>query len=407
MPDIHLHARRVKQLIKRSNLSGTFVVGKYRFSPYHACEHGCAYCDGRAERYYVEGDFERDIVMRENAPELLKREVTKLRERGWITLSSGVSDVYQPVEKENMVTRKCAEILRHAGFPITIMTKSDLVLRDLDIWSDIASSVGCMIIVSLTFADDSIRKPFEPSASSVEDRLHVLDAAKSAGCYTGVLAMPLIPFITDTEDQISRLYDRLLAVDPDFIMPAGLTLRPGRQKRHFLKMIKRYDPRLVAPISEIYREEWPSGASTRVYRRDLQKKIKQAVVRTGKSFLVPHYVYAPRLHRYDALSVLLSHMDELYSLHEVDTIRLQEARKRFVTWIVEKKSTYNRRPSTRYEDFDREVAEAFSSGELESVFANPKLHQFCSKIVLDGDLFDYESVISGAGHSDHDRISKD
>ena len=396
MSDIRLHPRHIKQLIKRSNLSGTFVVGKYRFSPYHACEHGCAYCDGRAERYYVEGDFARDIVVRENAPDLLEREIAKLRERGWITLGSGVTDVYQPVEKTQLLTRKCAEILRHTGFPITIMTKSDLLLRDLDIWSDIASSAGCLIIVSLTFADDSIRRPFEPAAASVEDRLKLLVAAKSAGCYTGVLAMPLIPYITDTEEHLSRLYERLLKVEPDFIMPAGLTLRPGRQKRHFLETIESFDPGLVAPISEIYREERPSGMSTHLYRKDLQSKINRAIIRSNKSFLVPHHVYAPRLHRYDALSVLLSHMDELYSLRGIDTNRLQDARKRFVTWIEEKKAPYNRRPSTRFEDLDREVANAFASGELESVIANPRLYNFCSGIVLDRKPFDYDSVISGS-----------
>ena len=80
------------QSIRRANLSGSFVVGKYSFSPYMACQHGCVYCDGRAERYYVEGDFERDIVVRENLPDLLAREIPRLREKGFVSMGSGISD---------------------------------------------------------------------------------------------------------------------------------------------------------------------------------------------------------------------------------------------------------------------------------------------------------------------------
>lgn len=228
-----LHRRPVRQILKRANLSGSFVVGKYRFSPYMACEHGCAYCDGRAERYYVEGSFDRDIVVRENAPERLAEELAKQRERGFVSLGSGVSDVYQPVEEELELTRRCLEVLAAHPFPVTVMAKSHLALRDLNLLRTLASGPGCMVIVSLTFADDSLRAGFQPGASSVEDRIELLRACSSAGCHIGVLAMPLLPRISDTDEQVEALFEQLLPLSPDFVMPAGLTLRPGAQKEFF------------------------------------------------------------------------------------------------------------------------------------------------------------------------------
>jgi DNA repair photolyase len=384
-----LHEKRVKTLIRRSNLSGNFVVGKYRFSPYMACEHGCAYCDGRAERYYVEGEFDYDIVYRANAPDLLRTELPKLRERGFISLGSGVSDVYQPVEAELELTRNCLEILVEYPFPVTLMTKSRLALRDMDLWKRLAAGPGCMILTSLTFADDTIRQWVEPGASSVDDRLELLQAARNAGCHTGVLAMPLLPWITDTRESIEALYERIRTVTPDFIMPAGLTLRPGKQKNHFLSKLEIHRPELVADYKRIYHEDRPSGLSTHEYRESLHRRINDSVRREAIPFLVPHAVYAPKLNFYDSLQVLLSHMDELYASRGVATEPLQEGRSRYVRWLTEKKSWYNRRRSTSYSELDNDVQQAILSGELSEVIGNERMMDFIRKISASEAIYDY------------------
>jgi len=354
-----------------------------------ACEHGCAYCDGRAEKYYVDGVFDRDIVARANAPELLAQELPKLRERGYITLGSGVSDVYQPSEREEQLTRACLEVLADHDLPVTVMTKSHLVLRDLDLWRAIARRSGAMIIVSLTFADDSMREWFEPGASSVKERLDVLRKCKEAGCDTGVLAMPLLPFITDTEYALSDLYKSLEAVGPDFVMPAGLTLRPGRQKAFFLERLGSVRPDLLCAYRDIYRENRPSGIASVSYRRGHSERLHRAIVESRIPFHVPHRIYAGRLHGYDALQVLFAHMDELYTVRGVDTSPLREARARYLAWLDERKRIYNRRPSMSFADLDGELMLALASGELEEVLANPRLADLVSSILRDGKTFDY------------------
>ena len=387
--DINIHERSVTKLIKRGNLSGSFVVGKYRFSPYTACEHGCMYCDGRAERYYVEGEFDKDIIVRTNASDLLGAELPKLREKGFISLGSGVSDVYQPIEKELELTRSCAAALAQHTHPVTVMTKSSLIIRDLDVWRRVEA--GFMMLVSLTFADDQTRQVFEPAAGSVEERLEALSVFKSAGCFTGVLAMPLLPYITDTDEHVGRLYEKLKAVKPDFIMPAGLTLRPGRQKQFFLSRLAKYRPDIVPAYEEIYGEDRPSGVVTRNYQESLYRRLNKHVRASGIPFLVPHGIFAPRLHLYDSLQVLLAHMDEIYASRGVATKELQSARRRYVDWICDRKRFYNRRRNYPFTELDEELIRAASDGTLRSVLENDKLLGFVRR-VLSGAIFDYAEV---------------
>ncbi len=101
--------------------------------------------------------------------------------------------MYQPAESALKLTRHCLEVLADSNYPVTVMTKSHLALRDLDLWRKIASGPGCMVITSLTFADDEVRRVFEPGASPVERRLELLAVCREASCHTGVLAMPLLP----------------------------------------------------------------------------------------------------------------------------------------------------------------------------------------------------------------------
>ncbi len=179
----------VKKLLKKENPAFPFG-GKYRFSPYMACGHSCIYCDGRYEKYHVEGDFDRDIVVRENAPELLEKEIAKLREPGPICLSSGISDAYQPVEKELKITRQCAEILSQHKHPVVIHTKSSLVLRDIDYWEEVHNKSAFTLMISLTMSSDNIRKKLEPGASSVTEKLEAIKKFRSRGMNAGILAMP-------------------------------------------------------------------------------------------------------------------------------------------------------------------------------------------------------------------------
>ncbi len=392
MAEITRHIHHVKTALKKSNLSGTFIGAKYRFSPYMACEHGCLYCDGRAEKYYVDGEFDRDIVIRPNLPDLLRGELPRLREKGVVSIGSGVSDAYQPVEKTERLMRRCAEALADHAFPVAVLTKSALIQRDIDIWQRVNSQAGFTLVVSLTYADDQFRRIFEPRAASVEQRLSLLQAFRAAGCHTGVLAMPVLPFLSDTPENLTPLYRRLAEIGVDFIMPGSLTLRPGRQKDVYMRVIGDRFPDLLPAYRALYREDRASGVSVLAYRRNLRRLFGKLHRQTSISPLVPHYMYRDKVQLYDELNILLHHMTELYSDRGVDVAPLRRSLDRYMTWLTERKRIYNRRPSWDYAHLEDELRELQAGGRLENLLQNDRLSAFMREIISERRVFDYTSL---------------
>ena len=389
MEAIIKHYRTIKKAIKKSDLANPFMAGKYAFSPYMACQHGCIYCDGRAEKYYVEGDFDRDIVIRKNLPDILREELPKLREKGTIAIGSGISDAYQPIEKEEKLMRACAAIIADQGFPVSIMTKSSLILRDIDLWEKINERAGLCITVSLTFLDDELREIFEPGASPVSERLAVLETCKKKGIHTGVTAMPFLPFISDTRENLDRLFSRLYELGVDYILPGGLTLRPGRQKDLFLGVIKSRFPGLLHNYEKLYSENRPSGSPVSAASKDFFRRVMAVLSRYPIPLNIPHSIYKKTLPSYDSVYILLCHLMELYSHRGIDTKPLYAGLKRYSQWLLEEKKVFNRKRSLTGEYLEDKFKTLLKSGEIFSVFRNEKLAGFISSLVLEDKTFDY------------------
>ena len=250
----------LKSVKKASIFPETYFVSKFGFSPYRGCQHGCAYCDGRAERYYVEGVFDEDIEARVNAADILDTTLTKSREFGIVGLSSGVSDAYQPIEAKYEIMPKVLDVLIKHRSPAYIMTKSALALRDIDKWKKLNEVAGATLYVSLTMLDDEIGRLFEPGASLPSKRVDMIRQFKQAGIGVVVSAMPFMPKITDTPDKVDALFSTLKELDVDAVMSGGMTLRPGCQKDHFMEVIKTYDPNLLSFYKSLYRENKQSGS---------------------------------------------------------------------------------------------------------------------------------------------------
>lgn len=386
---IEKHYIDVKKALARSDLAQPFVPSKARFSPYRACEHACKYCDGRAERYYVEGDFERDVVVRRNLPERLREELAKLREPTIVSIGSGVSDPYQPVERDERLMARSAEVLNDLSIPATVLTKSALPMRDLETWTSLNRKKQFFLIVSLTTLDDSIRKVFEPHSSSVDERLEMLRAFKARGCRVGVLAMPLMPYISDTEENLRALWQELSKIGVDFVMPGGLTLRPGIQKETFMDTLKQYSGGLIAPYRHIYREDRPSGAPAADYYEGVSRRF----VALGRDYGIPeeapHITYRRFLPLYDEIFVLLSHMGTLYRNRGIPTNRLEISLKRYVEWFMEHKRRFNRRRSQKYTVLEELVCAKCRDGGMKEILDNRKLADFIGRIVLEKKIFDY------------------
>lgn len=386
------HYRNIKTAIRKNNLADSYFTCKYLFSPYQACEHGCVYCDGRAEKYYVQGDFERDIVIRKNQPEILRKELKKLRERGSILIGSGISDPYQPVETEEKLMRSAADVLAEFSFPVSIMTKSSLAMRDLDIWKKIHQKNGFVLMVSIAFTDERLREIFEPSASPIVDRLDMLRQFKAAGCYTGVLAMPMLPGIADSIDDIQTLSEILESIGVDFVLPGTLTLRPGKQKQFFFDALRKHYPENVENYTRMYGQNKPSGSPLPAVSRDFYRKFECVVSKTSLHQIIPHYVYRDHFPIYDEVYILMSHMISLYSQRGISVQPLKDALTRYTLWLKTEKKEYNRRRSWLFQYLENKFRRMIETGEINEILQNEKLTLFLQGVVIERKLLNYREL---------------
>ncbi len=385
------HYRQPKKLIRKSNFSDPYFVSKYAFSPYMACSHACKYCDGRAEKYYVEGDFETDIVVRQNIPELLEQELPKLRENGTIIIGSGISDPYQNIEEREQLMRASLQIMIEHSFSVSVMTKSHLILRDLDLIKQIHQQSGFCLMVSLTFTDDEERKVFEPGASSVEERLAMIQKFKQNGIPIGVLTMPFIPFISATEPNIEKLFRKLKDLQVDFIMPGDLTLRPGRQKETFLKIIQQQYPELNSRFESLYRENKVSGAPLSSYSKNIYAQCEQLLGKLGITPEIPHAIYQGKFPLYDEAFILLHHMKNLYHRKGIDILPLKRELAALTDWLKVQKPIFNRKRSWNQDCLEKEFIAALEDNN-KPLIKNEKLNSFLRKILKDKKIFDYRTL---------------
>lgn len=383
------HHRDVRAALRKSPLIEGFLCCRYSFSPYMACGHGCRYCDGRAEKYWVEGDFERDIVVRGNLPRLLRDELPRLRERAPVGIGSGISDAYQPMEAAQGLMRECASVLADNPFPVTVLTKSSLVCRDIDLWEKVNRSSRFILNMSIATLDETVRRRFEPGASPISERLETLRAFRARGCVVGVMAMPLLPFISDGEQDVRALVQVLKDAGAAFVMPGGLTLRPGRQKDFYMAHLAEAYPGLVDSYREMYAEERPSGACTRGYRDGLAERVAASVRDAGVPFLLPHARYRGQVPLYDELHLLLQHMAELYAARHVPVGSLKSAIRRYADWLLDRKKVFNRKRSLRQEDLEDETRALFTSDAAVALLKNEKLAGFLRAVALERQVFDY------------------
>ena len=173
------------------------------FNPYRGCEHGCIYCYARPTHEYLGWsaglDFESRILVKTRAPELLREELSSQRWQPQLLAASGVTDCYQPVERRLALTRRCLEVLAEFRNPVTIITKSALVTRDVDLLRDLASHGACSVTISVTTLRQEISLALEPRASVPAARLAALRVLADAGIPVGVNLQPIIPGLTDHE----------------------------------------------------------------------------------------------------------------------------------------------------------------------------------------------------------------
>ncbi len=284
-----------------------FFLGRFGSNLYRGCQHGCVYCDGRAERYYVSGTFDRDIEVKGNALELADRELNLMREPGFLFIGGGVCDAYQQAEERYALTRGLLCLCQERRVPVHVLTKSALVERDFDVLTAINQDTRAILSFSIALVDEHQRVVFEPGAAPLDERWRLLRRARAAGLGTAVMAMPLLPGLSDQPEPLARLLDRAAEVGVDFVLAGGLTLRPGRQKDGFFALLAGEFPKLLPGYHKLYREDRASGAPDPRYGERLYRRCHELQEQHHLAGRMPRRLFHGLVPVYTELSVLLEH----------------------------------------------------------------------------------------------------
>jgi len=206
----------------------------YNMNLYRGCSHGCIYCDSRSNCYHID-NFDR-VRGKENALYILEKELSKKRTKGVVGIGS-MSDTYNPLEIKYEQTRGALKLISKYGFGVSIDTKSDLILRDLDLLKEINSKNNVIIKFTITTPDDRLSKIIEPNVCVSSKRLEAIKILNDNGIFAGIMLNPVLPFITDNEEDIKTLVRLASEYGAKFIHTyMGMTLRENQRDYYFNKL---------------------------------------------------------------------------------------------------------------------------------------------------------------------------
>jgi DNA repair photolyase len=250
--------REYKSVLNKLKYPDSWFWSRYTLNTYSGCAHACIYCDARSQRYYLE-DFENEVIIKtmfdKKLDLRLKRAHSLLPD---VIAPGGVNDAYQPIEKKIEHTRKVFQVIAKYKYPINIATKSKLVTRDIDILNKIASDTWCTVGFSITTTNEELAKFLEPHSSSPSERLEALNFIKNKApkIQVGTYLIPIIPFLTDDEENLENVIRKSKEAGADFVLfSPGLTLRDSQAQYFINKLKKSKFSNVVKPLLNLYKGE--------------------------------------------------------------------------------------------------------------------------------------------------------
>ena len=242
--------------------------GRYGMNIYRGCTHGCIYCDSRSKCYQFTHAFE-DIEVKQNAPDLLEQALKSKRQKAMIGTGS-MSDPYMHCEEKLGLTRQCLEVICRYGFGAAVQTKSDRILRDLDLLEEINRKAKCVVQMTLTTWNESLCRIIEPNVCTTKRRVEVLEEMRKRGIPTVVWLTPILPFINDTEENVKAILEACAQVQVKGIIcfDMGLTLREG-DREYFYTALDRHFPGLKGKYIRTYGNAYEISSQQSRFLMDL------------------------------------------------------------------------------------------------------------------------------------------
>ena len=226
----YIPAKTIVTKTKNTQWFGT----DYNMNIYRGCSHGCIYCDSRSSCYGID-DFDR-VRAKQDALRIIRDDLRR-KVRTGVVGTGAMSDPYNPIEKELLLTRHGLELLDAFDFGVAIATKSDLITRDIDILQSIREHSPVLCKITITTHDDALAGKLEPNAPSSSQRFEAVRALSDAGIFTGILLMPVLPFLEDTTDNVLTILRKAKECGARFVYPAfGMTLRENQREWYLNKL---------------------------------------------------------------------------------------------------------------------------------------------------------------------------
>lgn len=225
---------RAKTIVTNKKGGSQWFGTDYNMNIYRGCNHGCIYCDSRSECYGID-EFDK-VKPKENALEIIRNDLRRKVKKGVIGMGA-MSDPYNSLEKELLLTRHALELIDAFGFGVTIATKSNLILRDIDILNLIREHSPLLCKITITTPYDELSGKIEPNAPKSSERFNTIKKLSENNIFAGILLMPVLPFIEDSKEAVGKIVKRAYESGAKFIYPAfGMTLRDRQRFYYFEKL---------------------------------------------------------------------------------------------------------------------------------------------------------------------------
>ena len=308
-----------KSILNISKYIDDWFCSKAGMNLYRGCIHACEYCDGRNEKYQTHKDFGETVYIKMKAPFILKKEIKKIKEKTIIGLGGGVGDSYQKCEEKFKLTRQALEIIKNqeyqtidmekrSNISCEILTKSVLVERDIDLIKKINGQSRAIVMFSISSMDNEVCKIFEPRTSPPKDRLNILKKISENLIPTGVMLLPLIPYISDDEDSIKDSVKKIKKAGTKFILFGGMTLKEGHQKENYFNTITKRFPELVNKYKHLYKKSGKYGNPKSSYNNEINKLAYQICKENKMETRIPYEFFRDKIELKDEVSLILAHI---------------------------------------------------------------------------------------------------
>lgn len=278
---LEVHESEAKSILHKLNVPK--LPFRWGANPYRGCQHDCWYCYARYTHEYLQlslGQFQHVVFAKINAAAVLRKELTRRSWKRELVNVGTITDPYQPIERKYRITRQMMQVFREGKTPVTLSTKSPLVLDDLNLLVDFSQELFLNVVFSLTTTDEKLKCKLEPSTSAVKERFKAAEKLAKAGITVGVVMSPVFPALTDSRENMEKIVRLAADAGVSYFLADTLVLR-STARQYLLPYLERVFPEVVPRYKATYKGDYPP--------REIVKGVKAMQYELATKYGVAHY----------------------------------------------------------------------------------------------------------------------